>query len=113
MSIFEDAKNHWKGSGLRKIEVPEWANSAGEPAIIYFWPLNMKEKRKLKEMVDKGNTIEAPVDFLISKALDENGHPIFDPGKKLEIMSGMDPDVIERVAQQMMVTASAEKLRGE
>ena len=46
MSILDRAKTHFENIGIQSIEVPEWSDDDGKPAIIYWNPINLYEKKK-------------------------------------------------------------------
>ena len=47
MSILDRAKTHFENIGIQSIDVPEWSDDDGKPAIIYWNPINLYEKNKL------------------------------------------------------------------
>lgn len=83
--------------GLGFVEVPEW----GEPDIpfkIYFKSAtNPRTQERLAKLFNDQKPIEASVEALIIRALDEKGEPLFKMSDKTEIMNESDIDVIIKV----------------
>ncbi len=86
--------------GKIRIEVPEWG-TPDEPAIIIATPMTIGEQSKIFPKVKK-NDVSMLVDVLIMKAKDEDGNPIFRQGDQQHMLRGLDPDVVARVANEIM-----------
>ena len=81
----------------KSITVPEWDN-----LTIYYKTSNTLEAEgRLVELAQKGKTIEALVETLITKAMDEDGKPMFKKMDKVSFMHEADPSVVIRVVGEM------------
>jgi len=81
----------------KSITVPEWDN-----LTIYYKTSNTLEAEgRLVELAQKGKTIEALVETLITKAMDEEGKPLFTKMDKTTFMHEADPSVVIRIVGEM------------
>lgn len=96
MNIMSKATGHFKAKmngGLECYEVKEW------DAKIWFKPsATIKQTEAVMKLHQEGKTMEAMVETLIMRALDEEGTPLFKSADKFELMNGVDPLVITEVA---------------
>lgn len=104
MHIIEKAKSHFKNQNVNVIEVPEWGED-GKPFLIYSTPFTLAEKDKIFKGSQE-SSLKVLVDCLILKAKDEKGDPIFTLEHKRDLLNSVDPNVIVRIANQMIETAS-------
>jgi len=99
-SVLDKAKEHMRakiGSGLKgPIDVPEW-----DTQVWYKPATTFHQESKVIELQQAGKTVEALVQTLINRALDENGKPIFSLASKQDLMRAVDPAVILRIIQGM------------
>ena len=107
MHIIEKAKAHFKDKNVNVIEVPEWGES-GKPFLIYSTPFTLAEKDKIFKGSQE-SSLKVLVDCLILKAKDEKGEQIFTLEHKRDLLNSVDPDVIVRIANEMIATASVEE----
>ena len=102
MSVINNATKHFKeklAGGLEWLEVPEWETK------IYFKPsATLKQTEAVVALHGKGQVMEALVTVLIMRALDEEGKPLFKQADKFELMNGVDPEVVIRVANHILNT---------
>ena len=98
--FLEGAITHFKHQETRIIEVPEW-NLVGEDAI-YVKPFTLLEK----DEIFKGNntSLTVLIDVLVKKSLDKNGDKMFDLEAKIKMKRFVDPDVLSRVASEILGT---------
>lgn len=80
----------------KSIDVPEW-----DLTIYYKTTNTLEAEGRLVELAQKGKTIEALVETLITKAMDENGKPLFNKMDKITFMHEVDPSVLIRVVGEM------------
>jgi len=106
MHIIEKAKSHFKNQNVNVIEVPEWGED-GKPFLIYSTPFTLAEKDKIFKGAQE-SSLKALVDCLILKAKDEKGDQIFTLEHKRDLLNSVDPNVIVRITNQMIATASVE-----
>lgn len=99
MSVLQNATSHFKeqlAGGLKSIEVPEWKTT------IYFKPATpFAVEQKIISLHQKGELVEALVETLLAKALDEDGKKLFKMADKPVLMNEVDPNVIIRVVAEM------------
>lgn len=96
--VLEKAKQHFRSQIANKQDsfyVPEWDTT------IYYKPMNARQQDAIFKLANEGKIIEAMVENMILRALDEDGKPLFKPVHKVELMRHTDPDVITRIASQM------------
>lgn len=104
--MLEKAKAHFKQilahEGLRCLDVPEWGE-ANCPAKIYFKPMAALPVKTYSRLVELGSqqTVEAFVDILILRCLDEQGKPLFKTVDKTEMLREISPIVVCEIIQQM------------
>ena len=105
-NVLKNATAHFKnkiGGEMKKVEVPEWDTT------IYFKASNtLKEEGNLIKLAQQGETIEALVETLITKARHEDGSKMFKPVEKQIFLNEIDPDVLIRVVGQINTLSRAE-----
>lgn len=111
MSILERAKKHFKDQPIIEIKIPEWADENGDATVIYSKPFTMKERMTLLKHAD-GDDLEFMIRLIIMKGLDSDGNKLFDLTHKKDFENSVDPNVIMRIAGQIMATPSIEDLEG-
>tara|TARA_R110000744_G_scaffold244960_5_gene361730 strand:- start:1343 stop:1702 length:360 start_codon:yes stop_codon:yes gene_type:complete len=99
-TVLEKAKSHMRtkiGGGLKgPVVVTEW-----ETEVWYKPATTFHQESKVIELQQAGKTVEALVQTLINRALDENGKNLFRVADKQDLMRGVDPAVILRVIAAM------------
>lgn len=106
MSAIERAKAHFSAKEVKVIEVPEWGED-NKPLMVYSKPMTLAEKKRLFNS-SKDTDIGVLVDVLILKCRDEKGDAIFTLEHKRDLMNAADPDVIGRVANQILTEPSVD-----
>jgi hypothetical protein len=107
-SPIERAKAHFKAQSVKTIEVPEWGE-ADKPLLIYVTPLTLAEKRKLFNGA-KENDLGVLVDCIIMKAKDGSGANVFTLEHKRDLLNGVDPDIVARIANEILTGPSQDDL---
>ena len=107
-AIIERARLHFKADEPRRIEVPEWGESDKKPLVLFTAPITLADKKQLHTRYKDGGLQEMYVHALILKARTADGKPAFDVGDKRDLMHASDPDVVERIAQQILHVADQE-----
>jgi hypothetical protein len=113
-TLLEQAKYHFRevilGQGLHSIEVPEWG-AKDKPAKIYFRPLAALPVHAYSKVVALGlqQTVEAFVDILILRCLDENAQPVFRSMDRTEMLRSISPVVVCNIIKQMSEVDSQEQ----
>jgi len=104
--MLEKAKAHFKhilaNEGLHCILVPEWGDE-NQSAKIYFKPMAAMPVKTYSRLVELGSqqTVEAFVDILILRCLDEQGKPLFKAVDKTEMLREISPIVVCDIIRQM------------
>ena len=106
MSVIDRVKDHFESKGIKKIEVAEWGEE-GKPLVIYSKPFTLAEKRNLFKGA-KNDDLSVLVDAIVLKARDGEGNKIFKLDDKKTLLNNADPDVIARVATEMLNSLSYE-----
>lgn len=90
-------KGHFQGqiSGqLKKHTVEEWGLD-----IYYRGISTLKQEARIVELSTQGKSVEALVETIIQKSLDETGKPLFVAYDKATLMNEADPKVILELAR--------------
>ena len=99
----EGAVNHFKHQEIKFIEVEEWG-LIGEDAI-YVKPFTLLEKSEIFK--DNINDLTLLIDIIIKKAETKDGEKMFDLESKIKMKKFVDPDIIGRVASEILGTQSS------
>ena len=91
----EQAKEHFKAIDRKIIDVPEWK------ITIYAKPLTLADKRILTRNT-KPDDVTLFADVLILKAEDKEGKKLYSLEDKQTLMRSVDPEVVARVAQDIL-----------
>lgn len=97
MSVLSQAKQHFSDiSGeLRSVEVPEWKTT------IYYRPITIAQQGQITKSIAENKYDEAIVKKLIIMARDANGKRLFKNVDKFELLTKVDPKVVERICLEM------------
>ena len=99
----EGAVNHFKHQEVKIIEVDEWGLT-GEDAI-YVKPFTLLEKSEIFKG-SNDNDLTVLIDVIVKKAETKDGEKMFDLESKVKMKKFVDPDIIGRVASQILGTQS-------
>ena len=98
----EGAINHFKHQEIKIIEVEEWG-LVGEDAI-YVKPFTLLEKSEIFKG-SSDNDLTVLIDVIVKKAETKDGEKMFDLESKIKMKKFVDPDIISRVASQILGTS--------
>lgn len=104
--IIDRVKAHFDAKKIKIIEVPEWGDG-DNPLYIYCSPLTLAQKNRLYKMA-KEDDLGLMVEALIMKAKDKEGNCLFSRADKPELMRSCDPDVLIRIANNIMSESDLE-----
>lgn len=77
------------GAELKKHHVAEWELD------IYFRDVTtLRQEAKIVELASAGKSVEALVETIITKALDQEGKPLFTQADKTALMNEADPAIV-------------------
>lgn len=96
--VLAKATQHFKKQlqdNAESMEVPEWETT------IFYRPMNGKQRDSILKFINDGHIFEALVESILTRARDEDGKLMFKPVHKRELMTKVDPKIIERVASEM------------
>ena len=96
----QGAVNHFKHQEIKVIEVEEWG-LVGEDAI-YVKPFTLLEK---SELFKDNNDLMVLIDIIVKKAETKDGEKMFDLESKIKMKKFVDPDVVGRIATEIMGTS--------
>jgi len=102
--FLEGAINHFKHQEIKIIEVEEWGLT-GEDAI-YVKPFTLLEKSEIFKG-SNDNDLTVLIDVIVKKAETKDGEKMFDLESKVKMKKFVDPDIIGRVASQILGTQSS------
>lgn len=81
---------------LNKYHVEEWGLD------VYFRTTStLKQESKIVELSSQGKTIEALVETIISKSLDEEGKQLFSPHDRAALLNEADPAVVLQLSRAL------------
>ena len=92
------------GGELLKLKVEEWKMD-----IYYRKTYSFKAESKIISMQQSGNLVEALVESIITKALDQNGKRLFADADRVTLLNEADPQVIVKVASAINNAAELSK----
>tara|TARA_Y100001972_G_scaffold119119_1_gene160004 strand:- start:592 stop:933 length:342 start_codon:yes stop_codon:yes gene_type:complete len=111
MSVIDIAKSHFENIGVQSMEVAEWKDENGKPVILYWNPITLLEKNRLLKKSDNLNDIAILADVLVMKALDKDGKKVFKLEDKQTLMENADPNILQRIAQKMVLVPTIDDLK--
>jgi hypothetical protein len=104
MGAIENITNHYRSKlagGLGSIDVPEWGTET-EPLRIFFKSAtNPKTQERLAKLFSESKPVEAAVEALYIRALNEDESPMFVSANRRELMNHCDVDVLIRVVGEI------------
>lgn len=112
MSIIDKVVAHFESKEVKKIEVPEWGDSSGS-LFVYAKPITLAQKAKLARLSkNESSGLELLAYALIELAKDSAGNALFTLEDKRKLMTNADPDVMARVAGELLNSDSLETAEG-
>jgi len=104
MGAIENITNHFRSKlagGLGSVDVPEWGTET-EPLRIFFKAAtNPKTQERLAKLFSESKPVEAAVEALYIRALNEDGSAMFVLANRRELMNQCDVDVLIRVVGEI------------
>jgi hypothetical protein len=105
-NVIDRVKEHFEAQEVKKVNVAEWGEE-GQPLVIYSKPFTLAEKRNLFKGA-KNDDLGVLVDAIMLKARDKDGNKVFKLDDKHTLLNNADPEVIARVATDILNTTSIE-----
>ena len=100
----EGAISHFKHQEIKIIEVEEWG-LVGEDAI-YVKPFTLLEKSEIFKGSETSD-LTVLIEIIVKKAETKDGEKMFDLESKIKMKKFVDPDIISRVATQILGSNSS------
>ncbi len=97
-ALLSKATQHFREQLQNKsesIEVSEWGET------IHYRPMNGKQRDAILKYINAGQLMEAYVESIVLRSRDEDGKLMFKPIHRRELMTKVDPDIIQRIATEM------------
>ena len=98
--FLEKAKAQYDDFGLKSIEL----DGIG---TIYYKPMTLSERKVIQQIAKA--TSELPAATVVVKALDENGERMFSNIQKADLIRGINADLLDDVASQLIEVKSVEE----
>ena len=110
MSVIDQVTSHFRNKlagNLGSIDVPEWGEKGKSLKIYFKGATSPKVQERLAKLVNESKPIEAAVEALIIRSLDEDGNKMFKSvAHKTMLMTECDVDVLIRVIGEINNTSS-------
>lgn len=106
--IIEAARLHFRPEEVRRFEVPEWGEP-GKPLVLFAKPVTLADKLLFNNRYKTGGVQEMYVTVLIKKAKREDGSAAFTLDDKHALMNSVSPEVVERLAEAILLTVTVEE----
>ena len=106
MSLLKTIAEHAEAGRTRRIEVPEWG-SPGEPLVITYSMVTLDDLSMVSEL-DGQEWNKRAARVVALKACDVDGNKLFAIGDAIEIRRTAAPEVVNRIAMQMLARTSIE-----
>ena len=104
MGAIDNITNHYRtklAGGLGSVDVPEWGTET-EPLRIFFKAAtNPKTQERLAKLFSESKPVEAAVEALYIRALNEDGSAMFVSANRRELMNHCDVDILIRVVGEI------------
>jgi hypothetical protein len=107
-ALLDAIKAHAKPDQVRTIPVPEWAlEPGGAPLVIHYTMVTLDDLAVVTEL-DGQEWSKRAARIICLKAMDETGKKLFAMGDALVLRSTAAPEVVNRLAMQMLGRTSIE-----
>ncbi|TXL70103.1 hypothetical protein FHP25_35875 [Vineibacter terrae] len=90
--ILDRAKAHMASHEVRAIEVPEWG------CTIYWTPMTLIERETVRRRSQANGLADAAAHIIVMKAIDRDGHKLFDLDDKRVFLNQADSGVVQHIA---------------
>ena len=81
----------------RTIELPD-----GSEFEFYMTPLTLAERARAQKQAKSDDATDFALQLLVSKAKDQNGIPLFNPGEIAELRNALPASVVEALMLQLI-----------
>jgi len=98
--LIDNAVAHFSRKEVRELRVDEW------DVTLYSRNLSLEDKAKWHSRAD-GDTTDYLIYAVIFGVTDEKGESVFDIGDKVKLRRNVDPEVLAKVANFVLVGESS------
>lgn len=99
--IIDNATSHFSSKAVRELRVDEW------DVTLYSKSLCLEDKAKWLKR-SEGDTTDYLVYAVIFGVTDKAGEPVFDIGDKVKLRQKVDPEVLSKVANFVLLIEDEE-----
>jgi hypothetical protein len=109
MSVLDRVRAHADPDKRRSLCVPEWGE-ADASLVLYYGMVTLGdlEAAQVSANAAGGSVLRMEAELVCLKAQDEAGKPLFKRIDAKELMEAAAPEVVRRIANQMMARTSIE-----
>lgn len=107
--LLDRIKAHADPARRRRIEVPEWATTPGGPPLVITYTMMTLDDMAIVTELDGELWPKRAARIIALKACDEAGNRLFATGDAAVIRETAAPEVVNRVAMQMLGRISIEE----
>ena len=111
MNPIDNITRHYReklSGGLASIEVPEWSDGKKPFRIFFKAATNPRIQERIAKLSTQQKFVEAAVETLLIRALNEDGSSMFNNANKQELMNECDVDVLIKVVRDINEYSSIE-----
>ncbi len=98
--FLEKVKAQYDDFGLKEIQLDDIGT-------IYYKPMTLAERKVIQQIAKTPS--ELPAATIVVKALDENGERMFNNMSKMDLIRGVNADLLDDVASQLIEVKSVEE----
>jgi len=97
-TVLSKAVEHFKNteSAMKELYVEEW-----DSTIYYKEKSAFKDQSAIMQLHQQGKVVEALVETIIVKALDQTGKKLFQPAERAVLLNQVDPNVLVKIATEL------------
>jgi len=96
--VLSKAIEHFKSteSSMKELHVEEWGTT-----IYYKNKSAFKDQSAIMQLHQQGKVVEALVETIIVKALNQDGTKMFQPAERVVMLNQVDPEVLVKIATEL------------
>lgn len=96
--VLAKAVEHFKSveSELKELHVEEW-----DTTIYYKNKSAFRDQSAIMQLHQQGKVVEALVETIIVKALDQTGKKMFQPAERVILLNQVDPEILVKIATEL------------
>ena len=96
--VLSKAIEHFKSteSSMKELHVAEW-----DTTVYYKNKSAFKDQSAIMQLHQQGKVVEALVETIIVKALNQDGTKMFQPAERVVLLNQVDPEVLVKIATEL------------